>query len=140
MSASTPYSRNLQDTKKGGFPQLEFDTSTSSAKTIAFVLGSTGAGSATAPTSAEELVARFRCIAKPTALVLRPRGASNPTHAASREHLSDSRCGHPPQRRLRLPEAGQHKDASNQGVPTGTEVYAAKLRKKNPAKGRGFEN
>ena len=120
MSASTPHSRKLQDTKKRevshNFPK--FDISTSAAKTIPFVLGPTGAGSATAPTSAEELVIRFRRLAKPTALVLRPRGASSPTPSASREHLIRV-SGHPHNGDCAYQKQGNTK--THQGIPTGSE-------------------
>ena len=98
------------------FPK--FDISTSSAKTIPFVLGPTGAGSATAPTSVEELVVRFLRLAKPTALVLRPRGAISPTPSASREHLIRV-SGHPHNGDCAYQKQGNTK--THQGIPTGTE-------------------
>ena len=78
----------------------------------------TGAGSATAPTSAEELVIRFRRLAKPTALVLRPRGASSPTPSASREHLIRV-SGHPHNGDCAYQKQGNTK--THQGIPTASE-------------------
>ena len=119
MSASTPHSRKLQDTKKRGFPQLpQVRHVNEFGKNIPFVLGPTGAGSATAPSSVEELVVRFLRLAKPTALVLRPRGASSPTPSSSREHLIRV-SGHPHNGDCSYQKQGNTK--THQGIPTGSE-------------------